>query len=738
MKPWAYPDDDEPWREPPTPSWDCPQGLCRCHASESSDGYEFCLLLCDETGTRMPHARARVKQGGRLLLDGEADDDGWLLFELTYEASRVLVEWSPATMPKSPTYPFRQQYFLSLGSDDDAPQRRLANLGFSDGDDLDSRVRRFQHRHAYTRITGRLEHIAEDLARYHDQSRYPIVPLDLPAQVLEQPAPPGPEDGPPPEPQVPDGPSPPAPPTAGRPQTGGGTPPGRGTIAPTVVSTLLVRLRARFSLKPDLTDIRLADGGQHLPQLASATVELRVRGMSLIGQNNSSTNHPDGILSSIDLTPLRQLLVPPPPYPVDAELVLTPGVGHVLPRSIAGTRALKEPVGPTDGVPAGISKGHMLFRPLHVDVLLDPVTTRPLFAAVSQKMTFKLPKVGGEPEHDVSNGGVAIRGNDTLIVDWRPDYVQCRHDTVKGVEFHPTTGAPLGHSRFIHVHESNSGDIGSAIMRFFQYKTGPSAHYIVDRDGFVVKMANENIQAVHAGGGGATGGGAWFDLRSQPHGPQLPATIAAFNNISVGIEHVHRFRKKSELRKPTIFKVEQMQASRHLIGMLKGTFGVSGHNVLADSQTAVANHMLGRKIGCPGSGYDWARLEDAGLATRTRSLQPPAGHPLHPLYQMFDAYFGANNSVHKRITEGAPLMVRFALQGLLASLGYHVPLSPQPDQPAPFAAMELAIEAFQLRHFGGPGRDLKPVQTPSRRPIINRLTIDTMFGVLDERGPFAY
>jgi N-acetyl-anhydromuramyl-L-alanine amidase AmpD len=302
---------------------------------------------------------------------------------------------------------------------------------------------------------------------------------------------------------------------------------------------------------------------------------------------------------------------------------------------------------------------------------------------------------------------------------------------VKDPENHPTTGVPLGPARFIHLHETNSTTIGSAIMRFSQGKVKASAHYIVDRDGFVVKMANENIHALHAGGGGPNGGTAWFDLRSRSHGTALPATVGAYNNISVGVEHVHPFRKPRDAREPTTFEIAQMQASRHLVGRIANAFGTSRHNVLGDGQTAIADHRLGRKVGCPGSGYDWFRLEDAGLATSTRQFRPPVGHPFAETYQVFDDHFAAGNTT---IIGSSPVLVRGTLEAMLRLLGYHIPV------PATFDAVLEAALAFQVRHFGGPRSRgaLARVQTASHKPIVNRLTIDTIFGVVEARGAFTY
>ncbi len=197
------------------------------------------------------------------------------------------------------------------------------------------------------------------------------------------------------------------------------------------------------------------------------------------------------------------------------------------------------------------------------------------------------------------------------------------------------------------------------------------------------------------------------------------------------VEHVHAFRPPGHDRDPTHFEVAQMQGSRHLIGVLAGHFPVSRHNVLADSQTAIGGHELGRKIGCPGSGFDWERLEAAGLATVTRAFRPPSGHPMHPTYQIFETHFSGSGGP---ITSGSPLVVRTTLEAMLRGLGYHIPLN------ATFAATTVAVEAFQLRHFGGPSRsaDLARVQTASHKPIIDRLTVDTLFGVFEDRAGFAY
>jgi hypothetical protein len=148
--------------------------------------------------------------------------------------------------------------------------------------------------------------------RCHDCSRFPILLANAPqrAPQIDLDDEGGPivlaldqddDDEAPPRPGVPDAPPPPDPPSGGNVPTGGGNPPGRTTAAPVQVDTLVVRMRARFSLLGDSSDIRLSDGGRHLPQLLKAKVELHIPQFNLVlnGVNGKSTAHVDaGVATS--------------------------------------------------------------------------------------------------------------------------------------------------------------------------------------------------------------------------------------------------------------------------------------------------------------------------------------------------------------------------------------------------------------------------------------------------------
>ena len=50
------------------PTWECPGGDCACHAAEGEDElHDHTILFFDGDARRMPGARCRVLQNGRLL-----------------------------------------------------------------------------------------------------------------------------------------------------------------------------------------------------------------------------------------------------------------------------------------------------------------------------------------------------------------------------------------------------------------------------------------------------------------------------------------------------------------------------------------------------------------------------------------------------------------------------------------------------------------------------------------------
>jgi len=72
-----------------------------------------------------------------------------------------------------------------------------------------------------------------------------------------------------------------------------------------------------------------------------------------------------------------------------------------------------------------------------------------------------------------------------------------------------------------------------------------SPHYVIDDDGFVVKVANENILCVHTGGPDGAGWGRAIG-RPSSSANVASATVDSLNSISVGIEHMHELISKHD------------------------------------------------------------------------------------------------------------------------------------------------------------------------------------------------
>ncbi|MEZ4302320.1 MAG: N-acetylmuramoyl-L-alanine amidase, partial [Polyangiaceae bacterium] len=437
-----------------------------------------------------------------------------------------------------------------------------------------------------------------------------------------------------------------------------------------------------------------------------------------------------GIIQHIDLSPV---LVAGPAAPIKGILRLEPHADHTLARTSKDPAAQVAPVGPDDTIPATAKTGELFLRPIHFEIQIDPV----------QGVVAEAPRVVREmvfhPSKDTSTthgAAFAAQGSSDVIVDWRPDIINSKFTTAKKSEKSPS-GSTLSGTGFIHLHQTSSpgANIGSAINAFINPSEERGAHYIVDRNGFIVKMANEEIRVPHCGG---KGGASWFDLLSEKHGSHAQ-TIKELNNLSIGVEHVHDEVTANAM---TSFTKEQAEASCHLVGEIAFKFGVSKHKVLADGQTRLnTSGALGTKADCPGTGFHWDMLEDKGLATKTEyEFSPSPGAPLYTRWQTFETFFtppapGADTPV---IDRTSPKAVKKELQSVLADLGYFVEPTGKMDD-ATLGAMRVFIHRhFAARAPGTRRTMLGEVRDAMSIPIANKRLLMTMFAVLNKRGSFRY
>jgi N-acetyl-anhydromuramyl-L-alanine amidase AmpD len=200
---------------------------------------------------------------------------------------------------------------------------------------------------------------------------------------------------------------------------------------------------------------------------------------------------------------------------------------------------------------------------------------------------------------------------------------------------------------------------------------GLAPHYVIDRDGSVVKLGHESRQAFHADPA------RWDGQRF-------------VNQFSIGIEIVHTNNPHNNV--PTYtedFTPEQYTSLISLLNDLTGTFNIPVYSIVGHSDVAISgtSHILGRKSTDPGIQFDWTILEAAGLG-----LQRMIG-PID-----FSVIYGGFFNAHPggRIRNGAPGVTPSIVQELKADLtriGYSVTNNNNYDN-----SVERAIMVF-CEHF---------------------------------------
>ena len=167
---WPYPPFEGPWSAAPT--WECPGGTCACHpVPEDGPKAEHVIVFYDSQGVRMPGARCRVYEQGRLLTPEPSSTDGAgeLRVELREGTATLRVEWAPSNLPAHEFLPYRKVYNVKMSDEngDVGLDRRLANLGFARGRRRRDNVADYQR--AYSRDpNGNADEIRLEVLERHD------------------------------------------------------------------------------------------------------------------------------------------------------------------------------------------------------------------------------------------------------------------------------------------------------------------------------------------------------------------------------------------------------------------------------------------------------------------------------------------------------------------------------------------------------------------------------------------
>lgn len=180
--PWPYERAEEQWDSEPT--WDCPEGVCACHPVEDDEPRRaHVIVFHDPQGKRMPLARCRVYEQGRLITREPAMTTaaGELTVDLRASTSTLRVEWAPRDLPVHDFMPYRKRYHVKLGENSArATDLRLSNIGFSSGRRRQDNVADYQR--AYGEVeSGDHRDIELEVLERHDEGKLPMFPPTLPS-----------------------------------------------------------------------------------------------------------------------------------------------------------------------------------------------------------------------------------------------------------------------------------------------------------------------------------------------------------------------------------------------------------------------------------------------------------------------------------------------------------------------------------------------------------------------------
>jgi len=190
------------------------------------------------------------------------------------------------------------------------------------------------------------------------------------------------------------------------------------------------------------------------------------------------------------------------------------------------------------------------------------------------------------------NGAIVHWDANELTLDWKPDWVRAKNINARG---YAVTGKKGGADEFapkcIVLHRTYEKTIGSSLNLFLA--TGKNAHYLIDKDGFVVKCVHERDEASHAG------------TMAQWRG------ITPLNAHSVGIEMVNESGPMTDA---------QMKSLIVLLKALREKYKIPKENVVGHCEVRPLERkgklVSNERIDCPGIEFDWQRLEREGLAAR--------------------------------------------------------------------------------------------------------------------------
>lgn len=360
--------------------------------------------------------------------------------------------------------------------------------------------------------------------------------------------------------------------------------------------------------------------------------------------------------------------------------------GRVLDIQPASAQLSSGPAGTGHGT-GGASAPAFQFRPFRVTVDTDASGFVPGTARITLPATAGSPPAPAPPPHAL----LLSLTKDKLSIDYKPDFIKTSNRRVVASKSNVV----------LVLHRTGGTDIRSALNTFLNASTHVSPQYLVDVDGFVVKLAHEDDICNHAGH-------AFWDGATN------------INATSVGIEIVHGA--------PVVFPVAQYDSVIRLVREIRTAKPtITRQHVVGHMEIATGNTdqtLSSRRIDDPSEFFEWDRLEAAGLVRRRGVVVPTA------------TIFGIGPGQFAEKARSSPRSLSpniSAIQTALSAIGYSVAADGTSISGTFDDALVAAISAFQRRHFSGGNAAAK-----GARFRLGRIDFETAFAiqaVQNDSGP---
>ena len=307
-----------------------------------------------------------------------------------------------------------------------------------------------------------------------------------------------------------------------------------------------------------------------------------------------------------------------------------------------------------------------LFRPVDVTVTLQCGTLK----------TDPKPSVDGNPKYAMVMSVTATE----IRLDWKPDWwaakaslVRTRTADIKQIVVHHTSGSQM------------TGVDGWDLP----------AHYVINRDGHVVKVVGETYAGSHTG-------------------PSFWGGQEGLNETSVGIEQVSTDGFGQD------YTDAQYDAMIDLVGALMRKYGVDKRNVVGHSAILCTSRKPNYKVldftlrsrDCPGQKYDWKRLEDKGLALKPVAMEIDFETVYGGYFSKYpDASLRSGDSDAAKRYGGQVRKEDFgklvaAVQDDLKTIGFSINAGDGSKVTGVYDhATAMAVSQFQIRYLSGSRRD---------------------------------